>query len=95
MDATELALRNLMARIDGDGGQTQDEFPSLTEAAYACEQKVVASRVREETLRKALPDPKQLRDAADYVFDECNDDLSADLHASADAIEFALRETGT
>lgn len=35
------ALRNLMAVINRDGGQTADSFLSYTEAAEACERKVL------------------------------------------------------
>lgn len=43
---TEMALRNLMARIHRDGGQRQDTFPSLIEAAKDCEN-IVAELIQE------------------------------------------------
>lgn len=51
---TEMALRNLMARIHRDGGQRQDTFPSLIEAAKDCENIVVAGFDSQDRIKKAL-----------------------------------------
>lgn len=59
----ELAFRNLVARINGDGGHRQAEFATAQEAGADAQQRVIAILIRAETAEAELARLRPLAEA--------------------------------